>query len=193
MSTEATLEQRLLDLVQRAPWLMEALRCARSLGLPDWCLGAGVLRNLVWDHLHGHPQPTPAGDLDLCFFDSLDQSAERDAALQRRLQQLRPQIPWEVTNQAGVHLWFEAHFGHAVAPLRSLEQAIATWPGTATAVGVRLETDDRLTLLAPLGLEDLFAGVVRRNPARVSVATYLQRIASKRYAQSWPGLQILPP
>jgi len=193
MSTAATLELRLIELVQSASWLVDALRCARSLDLPDWCLGAGVLRNLVWDHLHGHPQPTPAADLDLCFFDPQNLSPERDAALQQHLQQLCPQLPWEVTNQAGVHLWFEAHFGHAVEPLRSLEHAIATWPETATAVGVRLEADDRLTLLAPLGLEDLFAGVVRRNPARVRAATYLQRIASKRYAQRWPGLQILPP
>jgi len=182
------LEQRLLELVQGEHWLMDALRYARSLGLPDWCLGAGVLRNLVWDHLHGHPQATPAADLDLCFHDPQNLSAARDAALQR----LRPAIPWEVSNQAGVHLWFDAHFGHAVEPLRSLEHALSTWPETATAVGVRLEANERLTVLAPFGLEDLFAGVVRRNPARVSVATYLHRVQSKRYAERWPGLQILP-
>lgn len=193
MSKRAAPEQRLIELVRGTPWLMDALRCARSLALPDWCLGAGVLRNLVWDHLQAHRQPTPAADLDLCFHDPLDLSTERDAALQRRLRQLRPQIPWEVTNQAGVHLWFEAHFGHPVEPLRSLEHAIASWPETATAVGVRLEADERLTVLAPLGLDDLFAGVVRRNPARVSVATYLQRVRSKRYAERWPRLQILPP
>ena len=30
---------------------METLRAAQRLGLPDWWLGAGFVRNRVWDHL----------------------------------------------------------------------------------------------------------------------------------------------
>ena len=96
-----------------------------------------------------------------------------------------------MTNQAGVHLWFERHFGHPVAPLRSLEEAIASWPEYATAVGIRLDDDDRLHVLAPLGLHDLFAMVVRRNPARVSVATYRERVAAKRYTHRWPHVTVM--
>ena len=71
-----------------------------------------------------------------------------------------------------MHLWFEQHFGHAVAPLRSLDEAVASWPEFATAVGLWLDDDDRLHVIAPHGLDDLFAMVVRRNPVRVSVETY---------------------
>ena len=77
-----------------------------------------------------------------------------------------------------------------MAPLRSLEEAVASWPEYATAMGLRLDDDNRLHVIAPYGLEDLFAMIVRRNPARVSIETYRRRIASKRYAQRWPRVTI---
>lgn len=47
-------------------------------------------------------------------------------------------------------------------------------------------------ITAPHGLEDLFAMRVRRNPAVVSVATYRQRVAEKRYAERWPRVTVVP-
>jgi len=182
---------RLAALARATPWFMDALAQVRALRLPAWCVGAGAVRNLVWDALHAHAAPSPLADIDVAFFDAADPSPERDAALQARLEAAAPGTPWEVTNQAGVHLWFERHFGHPVAPLRSLEEAIASWPEYATAVGIRLDDDDRLHVIAPLGLHDLFAMVVRRNPARVSVATYRERVAAKRYAQRWPHVTVM--
>jgi uncharacterized protein len=46
-------------------------------------------------------------------------------------------------------------------------------------------------VIAPHGLADLFAMVVRRNPARVSVEAYRQRVASKRYVQRWPRVTVM--
>lgn len=171
---------------------MQALAQVRSLGLPDACIGAGAVRNLVWDALHRHATPTALADVDVAYFDAADLSPARDAGLQQRLHALAPDTPWEVTNQAGVHLWFEQHFGHPVAPLRSLAEAVASWPEYATAVALRLDAADRLHVLAPHGLDDLFAMVVRRNPARVSVQTYRERVAGKRYAQRWPQVRVEP-
>ncbi len=170
---------------------MDALAHVRALCLPAWCVGAGAVRNLVWDALHGHATPSSLPDIDVAFFDEADCSPARDAALQARLAAAAPGTPWEVTNQAGVHLWFEQHFGHAVAPLRSLEDAVASWPEFATAVGLRLDDDGRLHVIAPLGLDDLFGMVVRRNPARVSLQAYRQRVASKRYTQRWPRVTVV--
>jgi uncharacterized protein len=186
----APLQGRLCDIVAASAPFMAALRAARSLGLADWCIGAGALRNLVWDALHAFERPTPPADVDLAFFDPADLSPERDQGLQARLAMLCPGLPWEVTNQAGVHQWFEACFGHAVAPLGSLHEAVASWPETATAVGVWLDAADGLHVIAPHGLEDLFAMRVRRNPVRVSVETYRQRCASKRYAERWPRVVV---
>ena len=183
--------ERLVDLVRATPRFMRTLAHVRALRLPAWCVGAGAVRNLVWDALHGHATPSALADVDVAHFDADDLSPERDATLQRALARIAPDTPWEVTNQAGVHLWFEAHFGHAVAPLRSLGEAVASWPEYATAVGLWLDDADRPHVIAPHGLDDLFAMVVRRNPTRVSVETYRQRVASKRYPQRWPQVRVI--
>lgn len=185
-------EARLIALAHASPWLMPALQAVRELGLSSWCIGAGAIRNLVWDALHGHLMPTPPSDVDVAYFDAQDLTPERDARLQAQLQQALPELPWELTNQAGVHLWFEACFGHAVAPLHSLEEAVASWPEYATAVGLTLDAAGHIRVIAPYGLDDLFAMRVRRNPARVSVETYRERLASKRYQERWPRVELVP-
>ena len=189
---EPELAARLCELVGATPWLMDAMRHVRVLGLPNWCIGAGAVRNLVWDAAHGKPlQAHAESDVDVAYFDPADTRSERDLALQEQLKTTCPQLDWEVTNQAGVHHWYAERFGFAVPPLRSLEEALSTWPETATAVGVCLDAADQLHVVAPLGLADLFSLTVRHNPTRVSAETYRQRLASKRYQARWPKLQVL--
>lgn len=171
---------------------MTALRAVRSLQVPEACIGAGAVRNLVWDHLHGHDRPSALADVDVAYFDDATHDPARDGQLQARLQTLMPGVPWEVTNQAWVHTWFEGAFGHPVAPLTSLHEAVASWPEYATAVAVRLASDDTITVIAPHGLDDLFALRVRRNPARVSVETYRERVRQKAYTERWPRVTIDP-
>jgi hypothetical protein len=188
---EDALRARLVAIATASPWFMQALAHVRALRLHDACIGAGAVRNLVWDALHGHAEPSALSDVDVAHFDPTDLSPERDRALQSRLHALAPATPWEVTNQAGVHLWFEAHFGHAVEPLRSLEEAVASWPEFATAVALAPREDGSLRVIAPHGLGDLFDMVVRRNPVRVSLRTYGERVASKRYAERWPRVRVI--
>lgn len=187
----AAAQAQVLRLVQATPWFMQALHAVAALHLPQpWCIGAGALRNLVWDALHSHATPSALADVDLAHFNPHDLRPEADQQLQARLQQQCPQLPWEVTNQAAVHLWFEAHFGHAVAALPSLHDAVATWPEYTTAVAVTMDGHGRLALLAPHGVDDLLQMRVRHNPLRASRATYLQRTAQKRYTERWPRVQV---
>ncbi len=188
--TDLAMQERLREMVRESAWLMQALRTVRDLALPSWCIGAGAVRNLVWDSLHGYAAPSQLADVDVAYFDADDLRPERDEELQRRLQAAMPQVPWEVTNQAAVHHWFEAYFGHAVEPLPSLQAAVASWPEYATAVGLCLHADDSIEVIAPHGLDDLFNCVVRRNPTRVSLETYLQRVEQKRYAARWPQVTV---
>ena len=188
---EALRRRQLVELVEASDWFMSALRAVRSLGLAEWCIGDGALRNLVWDALSGKIQRSGLADIDVAFFVADDLSSARDQALQDRLCTLMPGWPWEVTNQAGVHLWFAQHFGHAVAPLSSLADAVATWPEYATAVAVTLTKADGINIIAPYGLSDLFTMTVRHNPARASVATYQARVAAKKYQDRWPGVTII--
>lgn len=185
------LEERLRDLARRSFWLASALRAVRDQGLASWCIGAGAVRNLVWDALHDYPTPTHLADVDVAYFDATDLTPERDAEIQYRLRSALPGTPWEVTNQAAVHHWFEGHFGHTVEPLHSLHEAVASWPEYATCVGLTLNEDDSIGVIAPHGLDDLFGCIVRRNPTRVSLATYRQRVEQKNYASRWPKVRVV--
>ena len=94
---------RLGSLVRSTPWLLEALRAARDVDPPDWLVGGGVLRDLVWDWLHGRPRPAPPRDVDLAFFDPARLDPARDAEVERALARRLPGVPWDAKNQAAVH------------------------------------------------------------------------------------------
>jgi uncharacterized protein len=183
---------RLEEIVRSTGWLMRALEAARQVDAPEWLIGAGAIRTAVWDRLHGYAEPTALADVDLAYFDPADLSAERDRAITSRLHAALPGVPWDATNQAAVHIWYPGTFGISVAPLRSTAEGVATWPETATAIGVRLTADDALTICAPCGLGDLLGLVHRRNPRRVSIEEYERRLTAKRIAQRWPRATIVP-
>src|SRR5262249_60001440 len=93
------------DIIAQDPVGMEQLRAVRSLGLPDWCIAAGFVRNRVWDHLHGIAPPRPPVDIDVLYFDAADISKEREAQYEGELKRLLPEVPWQVRNQARMHVW----------------------------------------------------------------------------------------
>jgi hypothetical protein len=188
-TSQLHLERRLAGMVASSNELMAALDAARLLGLQSWCIGAGAVRSLVWDALHGFERRTVVKDMDLVYFDA-DAEPENDVELEKRLRSAMPEVRWEVTNQAGVHRWFARDLGQAVPPIKSLADGIATWPEFATCVGVFLNWDESLGVVAPHGLDDLFNLRVRHNPLRASVEIYRQRIEGKRFAERWPLLSI---
>jgi hypothetical protein len=170
---------------------MAALALVRDRGPRDAYIAAGALRDTVWNALTGRPTREPHADLDVVYFRA-DEPSQHQRAHEAELSRHAPQFRWEVVNQAWVHTWYGAASGCDVEPLRSLEQGLATWPESATAVGVRLDASGALHVIAPFGLLDLFALVVRHNPARASAAAYRARIAEKNWAERWPELTILP-
>jgi uncharacterized protein len=178
------------SIVRSTDWLMRALVAAREVDAPDWLIGAGAVRSAVWDRLHGYQAAEPA-DVDLAFFDPGDLSREREADVEERLRRALPSLDWDAKNQARVHLWYPRRFGDEVPPLGSTADGVATWPETATAVGLRLTHDDRVLVEAPLGLDDLLGMVHRRNARRVSVAEYRRRLATKRIAERWPLVTVV--
>lgn len=159
---------------------LAALRRARALALPDWYLAAGWIRALVWDHLTGRASGRDGVDLDLIFHDPADLSWQRDHALDARLGP-----PWQARNQARMHL------GKDDPPYASSLDSMRYWLETPTAVGVRLEADDSLSLAAPFGLEDLFALTLRPTPrGRERRADFQARLATKPWFATWPELRL---
>ena len=163
------LEQRLISIVQTAPGLMDVLTKAAELDLPDWLIFSGAVYQRVLNRLTGREADYGIKDYDLGYFDAADISYEaEDVVIRRVAAAFEPPVREmvEVRNQARVHLWFEGKFKEPYEPLTCSAEALSRFTTTSFAVGARLEADDRLTIVAPFGLEDLFALRLRPNPIR---------------------------
>ncbi len=173
-------------IVAADPEALAELRAVRALALPDWCIAAGFVRNRVWDHLHGIAPPRRPADIDVLYYDAGDLSKEREAGYEQRLDALLPGLPWQVRNQARMHVWKNLP-QHA-----STADSMIHWLETVTAVGVRLEADDSLTVIAPLGTDDLLG--LRCRPTaygRTRRDEYEARIAAKRWRELWPRVRFV--
>ncbi len=178
-----SLAARAKAIIRACPERMAMLEAAGELGLKDWALGAGFVRNAIWDHLHDQA-PSPLNDVDLVYLDREDAGAERDLALEAQLHEQRA-APWSVKNQARMH------HRHGHRPYPSTLVALGHWLEVATCVGVRLEKSGELTLLAPFGLSDNFALLLRVNPLNARPALMARRVADKGWRHRWPRLTVL--
>ena len=188
--SDAELARRLTEIVHGAPSLMRILRTVRSLALPDWLVMSGAVYQRVLNHLTGRPPDYGIRDYDLGYLDASDISYEAEDIVIRRVaaafdEPLKSTV--EVRNQARVHVWFEAHFGEAYAPLSSTAEALERFVAPMFAVGARLDTDDRLHIEAPFGLADLFGLRLRPNPHRPYGG--FDRVAANVLSR-WPELRV---
>ncbi|MFV3306558.1 nucleotidyltransferase family protein [Pseudomonas sp. NY15181] len=174
----------ILALIAAQPERMRLLRGVRDHGPADACIGAGFVRNAVWDALHGHVEATPLADVDVLYFAEDCRQSEADEAWEHRLRAACPGVPWSVRNQARMHL------RNGDAPYRDCADAMRHWPEVCTAVAVRL-SGDQLELLAPLGVDDLLNLRVRPTERfRSKPDIYHERQSAKNWLQRWPRLRI---
>jgi uncharacterized protein len=177
------------ELLARDRFRLELLDLVRTLDLPDSWIGAGFVRNAVWDHLHGHPPSKPGGDVDVIWFDAdnVDESADRK--FENQLRGARPDIAWSVKNQARMHI------RNGDEPYASAVDAMRFWPETATAIAARLVYDGLVEIAAPLGLDDLVE--LKLHPTtRFEIEKrdiFERRVRSKRWLQSYPMLTLTNP
>ena len=159
--------------------------------LPNCWLVAGAVVQTVWNAKHGYSPDHGIKDIDIVYFDAKNLAAEPEQEEEHRIRSLFTNLPVQidVKNEARIHLWYEARFGFAIAPYQSAEEAIATFPTTATAIGVRL-VDGQLEILAPFGLSDLCRLVVRPNKAQITAKIYEAKVS--RWRTLWPALDIRP-
>ena len=163
---------------------------ASDLGLENYYIGAGCIAQTVWNYhmdlelIHG------ISDIDLVYYDDSDLATEVEELMVEKARNVIGLCGFEidVNNQARVHLWYKDHFGYDIPPYKSVEDAINSWPTTATAVGVRLENDE-LKVYAPFGLNDLFGMVVRANKKQITEEIYINK--ADKWKTKWPSLTII--
>lgn len=180
-------EQEIIALIEDDKWMMDLLRVAERLNLPDWWICAGFVRSKIWDTLHGYDRRTPLADIDVIYFDPhcLDEGEEK--RLEQQLIAWKPGIPWSVKNQARMHKI------NNLPPYKSAEDGIANFPETVTALGVKLGADG-LILTAPHGIEDVIQMQVRPVPVFVMSEelqdVYKNRMKSKDWKGNWPMVSV---
>src|SRR5262249_41807042 len=67
------------------PLRLRALQAVAALALPDCWIGAGFVREAVWDRLHGRPIAPPSGDVDVIWFDPANADPAVERVLETRL------------------------------------------------------------------------------------------------------------
>ncbi|PJN49874.1 hypothetical protein PAEAM_54860 [Paenibacillus sp. GM1FR] len=165
--------------------LMHDLRRVRSLHLPQSYIGAGYIRNYIWDVLHGYDLRELHSDIDVVYYDAQDLREERDIQLEQQLREETCNSKWSVKNQARMHL------RNGTVPYHSTEDALRYWPEVVTAIGVQLDEEDRVNICAPHGLHDLYHLIVRKSPFFTDADYYNQRVQKKRWQEQWPKLTII--
>jgi uncharacterized protein len=173
-----------------------ANRCNRAileawddLRLVDGWLVAGCLFQTVWNLRAGRAPEAGIKDYDIFYFDAGDLSGAAEAAVQARVERVLGSlgVPIEVKNQARVHLWYEAHFGHAYPQLASAKEGIDRFLIPSTCVGVR-RTGTGFEVHAPNGLAALYEGVLTPNPLTPHLPLFREKAAS--YRSRWEWLQV---
>lgn len=178
-------EEDIKHLVESDEWMMRVLRAAEKLDLPDWWIGAGFLRNKVWNAIEDDNSHS-SSDVDLVYFNSKDIKPDTDWSYDEKMNQDYPIAEWEVRNQARMH------YVNNFEPYSSTENGISNWVETATCTAVKLQ-NGKLEFLFCHGIDDLVNLVARpisRFQTTELINTFNDRIKKKDWQKKWPHLKV---
>lgn len=163
------------------------LEVARTIDLPNWYVGAGLIRATVWDYLHGYPVASEIPDIDVAYC-SKERLEENELP---KFTKLAPEFKWDLRNAATLHVWYKRDLGIEIEPMTSAEQDIASWPEYASCIGLRLLGEEETKLYAPYGIEDLMEMKWRRNADNPQITREVteKRLIKKRILERWPSVK----
>jgi hypothetical protein len=175
-------KDELIDIITKDELIIETLSIVKNLKLNDCWVGAGFIRNKVWDILH-EIKTTKLNDIDVVFFDETNVSEKLEKEIEQKLTEINPKVKWSVKNQARMH------FRNNHLKYSNTENAISYWPETATAIAARLDSNDKIEILAPHGLNDLFNLIVKPTP-NFDLIVFQKRINEKQWEKQWRNLKL---
>jgi hypothetical protein len=181
-------KEDVIKLIRSDEKMMEIIKIASTLNLPDWWICAGFVRSKIWDTLHDFTERTETQDVDVIYFDhkNIDENVEKE--LEYKLVSMMPSIPWSVKNQARMHIIIY------LPPYTSSEDAISRFPETVTALGVKIDKENNLVLTAPWGLDDVINLEVKPTPyfteTKELAAIYVERMIKKNWKSIWHKIKI---
>lgn len=173
----------IISLIESDSWMIDVLGVVRRFGPTNAWVGAGFVRNKVWDALHGYLRPSLLNDVDVIYFDVENQTTAQEHTFEAALIDVMPLVPWSVRNQARMH----EKFGNPRAT--STLDSMRHWPEGVTAIAVRLGAGDQVRFVSCYGVRDLLALKVRPAPG-FPLGVYRARVAQKNWVSIWPKLTL---
>jgi hypothetical protein len=177
-------ESKITQLIRCDTLRVEVLKCVHRLNLPECYVGAGFIRNLVWDHLHQKLEATPLNDIDVIYFDKSDTDFKSCLSLESQLKTMMPNVNWELRNQAAMHI------RNGDQAYMSTLDAMHYWPEKETAVAVQQTDPGEYQYISAFGLERLFELSITHNPNRQR-EVFDHRVKSKGWLTQWPNLKVV--
>lgn len=181
-------EKDIIESIQKDEWMISLLKAVRAEDLRDGWICAGFVRSKIWDTLHGFNERTPLPDIDVIYFDERNICEKEEKKIEKNLISMLPGIPWSVKNEARMHL------RNSVEAYTSSRDAVAKFPETATALGVKLDSRNNVILLAPHGVEDVINLNVKPTPYfgadKERLTVYEERVRNKNWHLTWDQLKI---
>lgn len=166
--------------------LYEIIEETKQFAFSEYYIGGGSITQTVWNYLLDKPLEYGISDVDIVYYDSdLSESKEINIIHSVKSNFSNKLYEVDIANEARVHLWYEKAFGKVISPYYSVEEAISTWPTTATSLGVRLEQNE-LVVFAPYGLNDLYNLTVKPNKKMIDKTIYDKKV--KKWQQKWPAI-----
>ncbi len=180
--------KRLIEITQSNPDIMRVFDALDQMDIPEYYIGAGAIVQNVWNSLTRKPQNYGITDIDIVYFDPNSVNEEAENRLRQELATQLGEFPFalDVKNQARVHLWYQQKFGYTIEPYQSLEEAIDTWPTTATALGMRRLSQNKWLVYAPFGFEDVFELTIIPNNRQITPEIYQNKV--DKWTGKWPEL-----
>lgn len=182
--------EKLIEILLMSRSINSILETAHTLDLPNWYLGAGCIPQTVWNYLTGKKLEDSISDYDLVYYDGSDLSKEKE---EERLEETRDLLEYQgikidTVNEARVQLWYEKDYGNKIEQYNCVEDAISSWPTTATSVGITV-SEGIFSVYAPFGLHDLFGMIVKANKRQVTREIYQRKC--KKWKKKWDSLRII--
>ena len=157
---------------------LSALRLVRELELPEGAIAGDFVRCAVFDHIHEHPEWTQLSTIDVVYYDPHRADSAIDDSIEGELIARASRKPWRVRNLARVK-----------PDAKSLSEALDLYLATAAAVAVRLDSKERIEVIAPHGVDDLVRGLIRPINSRHTGALRRQ-LEDQKWRSRYPQLRI---
>lgn len=183
--------EKLIEMVENSLHLKEIAIALYELKAEKFYIGAGAIAQTIWNIQTNRPVDYGIDDIDIVYYNSKNIEEKHEKEIVEHLNQKLEEYPlWiDVKNEARVHLWYRNKFGYDIEPYESIEDAIDTWPTTATSLGISKISEKCWEIYAPFGLMDVFNMKIVANNRQITKEIY--DIKVKKWAQKWPELDVV--